>query len=93
MQQQQDPTIQAQQQELALKAQKLQQDAQESQAELALKAKTQEEKVAIERERIASQERIAGAQIGSRSAIDNKKLETEQRITGFKAGIDLRKPR
>jgi len=93
LQQQQDPTIQAQQQELALKAQKLQQDAQESQAELALKAKTQEEKVAIERERIASQERIAGAQIGSRSAIDNKKLETEQRITGFKAGIDLRKPR
>jgi hypothetical protein len=93
LQQQQDPTIQAQQQELALKAQKLQQDAQESQAELALKAKTQAEKVEIERERIASQERIAGAQIGSRSAIDNKKLETEQRITGFKAGIDLRKPR
>jgi hypothetical protein len=93
MQQQQDPTIQAQQQELALKAQKLQQDAQESQAELALKAKTQAEKVAIERERIASQERIAGAQIGSKSAVDNKKLETEQRITGFKAGIDLRKPR
>jgi hypothetical protein len=93
MQQQQDPMIQAQQQELALKAQKLQQDAQESQAELALKAQTQAEKIAVERERIASQEKIAGAQIGSKSAIDNKKLETDQRITGFKAGIDLRKPR
>ena len=73
-------------------------------AELDLKAKIETEKLQLqrqseiskdqrERERIASNEKIAGANLGKSIAELNKKLAHEQKLTGFEAGISLRNQR
>jgi hypothetical protein len=55
---QQDPVVQMQQAELQIKAQREQREAAKDQADIQLKQQAQAEKVMLEKERIASQERM-----------------------------------
>ena len=86
-QQAQDPLIQMQQQELQLKQQEVQLKAQKQKVEAAAKA----DQLAIERERIAAQERIAGAQIGAKIENDKASLAAKQRMEGVRIGADVAK--
>lgn len=82
-QQAQDPLIQMQQQELALKGEevKLKDKKIDNDVEL------EKERLQVERERIASQERIAGAQLGAKAAMDKEKLDAQQLAEGTRIGI------
>jgi hypothetical protein len=87
----QDPVIQMQAQELQLKQAEEQRKAQKDQADNQLKA----EQLAIERERIASQERIAGAQLGVKATSDQGKMQLQKIKDGFQMGkemVELNKP-
>ena len=57
---------------------------QKQQVEAAAKA----DQLSIERERIASQERIAGAQIGAKVEADKDKLKSKEQVEGARIGID-----
>jgi len=70
----QDPIIQMQQAELQLKAQELQQKAQK----MALDAAEKQDRLEIERERIASQKEIAGLQVGAKIATSKSDLDAKQ---------------
>ena len=83
----QDPIIQLQQQELALKAEEQRRKAAKDQLDAMLKTKQLE----IERERIASQARTAGAQMAVKVAADKDKLRQEQQQEGAKAGLEAMK--
>ena len=83
----QDPLVQMQQQELQLKAQEIQLKAQKQQVEAAAKA----DQLEIERERIAAQERIAGAQIGAKVENDKANLAAKQQMEGARIGVDVAK--
>lgn len=82
-QQAQDPLVQMQQAELAIK----QQEAQSKAAKLAADIQLEQERLQVERERIASQERIAGAQIGAKAAESKQNLEAKQLMEGAKMGM------
>lgn len=84
-QQMQDPVIQMQMQELQIKQAEQQRKVQKDQMDFQL----ERERLAIDRERVASQEKVAGAQIGAKVVTENTKRETEEKLAGFKAGIDL----
>jgi hypothetical protein len=47
----------------------------------------EKERLQVERERIASQERIAGAQLGAKAAMDKEKLDAQQLAEGTRIGI------
>jgi hypothetical protein len=49
------------------------------------------DKLELERERIASQERIAGAQIGARIQTDREKLRAKEQVDGARMGVDVAK--
>jgi hypothetical protein len=82
---QQDPVIQMQAKELQLKEaeemRKKQKDVMDASAEA--------DRLRIERERIASQERIAGLQVGAKQAADKEKLELEKMKEGFQIGKQI----
>ena len=89
---QQDPIVQMQQQELQLK----QQGVQISQQDQALKAQkaaadqaAKTEQLQIERDRIASQERIAGLQLGAKVGAEKAKLKATRELEGTRMGIDM----
>jgi hypothetical protein len=87
----QDPVIQMQAQELQLKQAEEQRKAQKDQADNQLKA----EQLAIDRERIASQERIAGAQLGAKAMTDQEKMQLQKVKDGFQMGkemVEMNKP-
>lgn len=86
-QQAQDPLVQMQQQELQLKAQDLKIKEQKMQIEAAAK----EDQLQIERDRIAAQERIAGAQIGAKVQADKMRNSAEQQAEGLRIGVDIAK--
>lgn len=84
---QQDPIIQMQQQELQLK-----------QAEIDIKnrkliadATAKTDQLDIELQRIESQEKIAGMQIGAKVAKDRAELNAKQQLEGVKIGVDIAK--
>ena len=83
-QQQQDPIIQMQQQELALKAQDLQIKAQKTQADI----QAEQTRLALDKMRIESQERIAGAQLGADVVLSDKELKAKQVMEGTRLGIE-----
>ncbi len=83
MQQAQDPLIQMQQQELQLKAQEVMQ----KDKKIEMDAQLEQQRLMVERERIASQERIAGAQLGAKAAMDKEKLDAQQLAEGTRIGI------
>jgi len=85
----QDPVIQNQQKELELKEAEIMRKKAKDDAELQLRTADLVAKDERERERIASQERIAGAQIGSKAMDLDKTLEAKQMIDGAKIGANI----
>jgi hypothetical protein len=83
-QQAQDPLVQMQQQELQLKAQEVQIKAEKTKADIA----SDQVRLQIEQMRIESQERIAGAQLGAKAAMDKEKLDATQLAEGTRIGIE-----
>jgi hypothetical protein len=81
----QDPIVQMQQQELQLKAQELQQKAQK----MALDAAADQDRIEIERERIAAQKEIAGLQVGAKIATSKSDLDAKQEEAGLRLGVEL----
>jgi hypothetical protein len=86
-QMQQDPLVQMQQKELQLK----EQDMELKKQKMLLDAATNEDKLEIERERIASQEKIAGMQVGLKAAKDKAELESREKIDGLRIGSEISK--
>jgi len=84
---QQDPIIQMQQQELQLKQAEIDIKNRKLIADAAGKA----DQLDIERERIESQEKIAGMQIGAKVAKDRAELNAKQQLEGVKIGVDIAK--
>ena len=86
-QMQQDPLIQLQQQELALKGQEVELKKKQQQIDAAAKA----DQLNIERERISSQERIAGLNAGIKVEDSKRKLSAQQQTEGLRIGVDVAK--
>ena len=86
-QQQQDPVLQMQMQELQIKMKKLELDEKKLVTDAAAKA----DQLEIERERLRSQERIAGMQIGAKVEGDKRGLAAKQQAEGVRMGIDIAK--
>jgi hypothetical protein len=84
-QQAQDPLIQLQQQELQIKMQ----DLQLKEKKLAIDAADKADRLEIEKERISTQERIAGMQVGAKTAKDRAELQAKQEIEGVRLGADI----
>lgn len=91
-QQMQDPVVQAQIQDAQNKTAEVQRKITKDQTDAVLKANQQE----IERERIASQERIAGVNAGIKAASDRDKNiltadknKADAKLAGFKAGQEM----
>ena len=85
----QDPIVQMQMQELQIKKQEADIKAKKLVADSAAKA----DQLRIEEQRIASQERIAGMQIGARAENDKMQLATKTRMDGIKVYADMNKSR
>jgi hypothetical protein len=85
----QDPVIQMQIKEQQLEEQELLRKKQKDVLDAAAKA----DQLKVEKERIASQERIAGMQIGAKTAIDREELQFKQQVEGIKIGKELAQPR
>jgi len=83
----QDPLVQMQQQELALKAEEVNLKKQK----LATDAAAQADKLELERARIEAQKEIAGMQVGAKAAKDKAELAAKQEIEGVRFGIDVAK--
>ena len=81
----QDPIVQMQQKELALKERDIVVKEKKLQIEAAAKA----DQLEIEQERIAAQERIAGMQVGAKVEKDRKDLAARQELEGVKIGSDI----
>jgi hypothetical protein len=81
----QDPVIQMQAQELQLKQMEEQRKAAKDQSDAQLKM----EQLKIEHERIASQERIAGAQLNAKSMTEQEKLQLQKMKDGFQISKDI----
>jgi hypothetical protein len=81
----QDPLVQMQQAELQLKAQELQQKAQK----MALDAAEKQDRIEIERERIAAQKEIAGLQVGAKIAMSKSDLDAKQEEAGLRLGVEI----
>lgn len=84
-QQAQDPIVQMQQQELQLK----QKEVELKEKKMLVDAAESKDKLDIERERIAAQERIAGLQVGAKIATDKAKMSAQQEAEGLRLGIDI----
>ena len=82
-QQAQDPLIQMQQQELQIKSH----ETEIKRQKLLVEASNMADKQALERERIAAQERIAGLQVGAKIATDKANLSAQQHEAGLRMGI------
>ena len=90
---QQDPVVQMQQKEVAIKEAEVQRKAQKDQTDAALKAENMRLTDERERMRIQSQEEIAGAQIGAKIGESELKQETEGAKLGAKIAADRLPPR
>jgi hypothetical protein len=82
-QQAQDPVIQMQQQELAIKAAEQKRKADKDAADIALR----QQQLAIEQKRIETQAEIAGAQMTLKHMADKERIEKQQETEGFRQGI------
>ena len=88
-QQAQDPLIQMQQKELSIKEGEFELKKQKLAVDAAAKADQQD----IERERIAAQERIAGMQVGAKTAKDKAELASKEQIEGLRIGESIARTR
>jgi hypothetical protein len=78
----QDPVIQMQAQELKIKEAEIERKKQKDLYDAAAKA----DQIEVEEKRIASQEKIAGLQVGARLAKDQKELELKEMQAGVEIG-------
>lgn len=85
----QDPVIQNQQRELEIKEAELLRKKAKDEADVQLRVADLTTKDQRERERIASMERIAGAQIGAKTMDLDKTIDSKQSIEGLKIGANL----
>ena len=86
-QQAQDPVTQMAQQELQIK----QQDHQLKQQKFGVEAAQKADQIELEKERIASQERIAGLQVGAKVATAKEQLSAQQQLAGLRVGVEVAK--
>ena len=86
-QMQQDPLIQLQQQEMQLKQEELKLKAQK----LAIDAAEKNDRIDVEKERIAAQKEIAGLQVGAKVATDKASLSAKQQLEGLRIGVQVAK--
>jgi hypothetical protein len=84
-QQAQDPLIQMQQQELAIKEKEVMIKEQKTMADIEL----DKARLMLDKEKIDSQERIEGAKLGAKSAFDKDKLEADLNSRGVEIGLKL----
>lgn len=84
-----DPIVQMQKEELAIKAQ----EVQLKQKKLEIDAATKADQLDIERERIEAQKEIAGMQVGAKSAKDRQEFEGKMELEGMKVGAQIAKDR
>lgn len=82
---QQDPIVQMQQQELQIKAK----ETEIKEKKLLVDATEKSERLDLERERIAAQERIAGLQVGAKIATDKSNLSAKQQTEGLRMGVEI----
>ena len=88
-QQMQDPVIQMQMQELAIKQAEQKRKADKDAADIMLKGKQLE----LEKQRIDAQQETAGAQITAKAISDREKMDKQQESEGFRQGMELNKTR
>jgi hypothetical protein len=84
MQAAQDPLVQMQQKELEIKEREVGIKEQKLQVD----AMTNAERLAIERERLATQEKIAGLQVGAKTAHAQQELNAKMELEGVKIGVE-----
>jgi len=84
-QQMQDPVLQMQMKEMQLKEKEVELKEKKLQADSAAKA----DQLDIERERIASQERMAGLSTGAKIRSDRAKLASQEQIEGTRIGAQI----
>jgi hypothetical protein len=94
----QDPVVQMQQADLQIRQQEVQRKAQKDQTEAQIATAMMQQDAALEREKIAAQERIAGARVGmeiGRShgdlAIRDKQISSTERTAGANIGVQIAK--
>lgn len=82
---QQDPLVQMQQMELEIKKKEVEIKAQK----LMIDAAEKNDKLDLERERIAAQKEIAGLQVGAKVATDRANLSAKQQEAGLRMGVEI----
>jgi hypothetical protein len=82
-----DPIVQMKQAELELKAKEIE----IKEKKMAVDAAARADQLEIERQRIASQQQIAGMQTGAKIASDKAKLSAQQQEAGLRMGIEVAK--
>ena len=87
--QQQDPLTQIQQRELAIKEQELQHKIQMDQAKLQIDAASKAANLDLQQERLQSEEKRAGAQIGVKLATELDKSQRKDKLEGARLGLDI----
>ena len=85
----QDPVVQMQMQELQLKQQEIQRKMQKDMVDAQLK----QQQLQVEQARIATQEKIAGMQVGAKATHARNELESRMQAEGVKLGIQAAKDR
>jgi hypothetical protein len=81
----QDPIVQMQMQELEIKKGELELKKQKMQIDAAEK----NDRIELEEKRIASQEEIAGLQIGAKMATDKANLSAKEQMEGLRVGVEI----
>ena len=85
----QDPIVQMQQAELAIKQAELQRKTTKDQLDAAAKA----DQLEIEKQRIEAQKEIAGMQVGAKAAKDKADLESKMELEGIRLGSQIAQQR
>jgi len=86
---QKDPIVQMRQQELQIKQQEVQSKAQAEMAKIQADMQKTQQKLALDAEKLQSQERIESGKLAAKMSSDNDRNETQKEIEGFKAGFNL----
>ena len=81
----QDPLVQMQMQELAIKQKEVEIKAQK----LMIDAAEKHDRIELEQQRIAAQKEIAGLQVGAKVATDKANLSAKQQLEGLRIGVEV----
>ena len=81
----QDPIVQMQMQELAIKQKEVEIKAQK----LMIEAADKNDRIELEQQRIAAQKEIAGLQVGAKVATDKANLSAKQQLEGLRIGVEV----